>query len=341
MATSTEPRPAVSRDELRDLGFGAVVARESRQRLLNRDGSFNVRRTGLPFASSLSLYHYLLTVTWPRFLAIIVTGYLGVNAVFAALYYACGPEALAGVPVPLGAGRLTQSFFFSVETLATIGYGHVSPRSMPAHLVMTVESLVGLLGFAVAAGFVFAKVSRPTAAIVFSRQSVIAPYGDLTAFMFRIVNGRNNQLVELEAKVLLSRRKGDSAGAREFHQLELERDRVSFFPLSWTIVHPITTASPLFGVSDEELRDSDAEFLILLTGTDETFSQTVHARSSYVAGEVVHGARFTNIIEAADSDGILKVDVSRVHAIDRVSLDRGSLDRGSLDRGSLDRVSRS
>lgn len=324
MAISTEPRPAVSRDELQDLGFGTVVARESRQRLLNRDGSFNVRRTGLSFASSLSLYHYLLTVTWPRFLAIIVTGYLGVNALFAALYYACGPEALAGTRVPANSGRLVQSFFFSVETLATIGYGHVSPLSLPAHLVMTVESLVGLLGFAVAAGFVFAKVSRPTAAIVFSRQSVIAPYGDLTAFMFRIVNGRTNQLVELGAKVLLSRRKGDSAGSREFHQLDLERDRVAFFPLSWTIVHPITPASPLFGVSDEELRESDAEFLILLTGTDETFSQTVHARSSYVADEIVHGARFTNILRHADSDGVLTVDISRVHAIDRVSLDRGS-----------------
>lgn len=322
MATSTEPRPSIGRDELRDLGFGAVVARESRQRLLNPDGSFNVRRTGLTFGRSLSLYHYLLTVTWPRFLAIIVTGYLGVNALFATLYYACGPGALAGTPVPAAAGRLVQSFFFSVETLATIGYGHVSPRSMPAHLVMTVESLVGLLGFSLAAGFVFAKVSRPTAAIIFSRQAIIAPYRGVTAFMFRIVNGRTNQLVELEAKVLLTLRKGDADGAREFHQLDLERHRVSFFPLSWTIVHPITSESPLFGVSDAALRDADAEFLILLTGTDETFSQTVHARSSYVAAEVVHGARFTDILRHDAPDGTLSVDVSRVHAIDRVSLEK-------------------
>ena len=323
MATSAEPRPALSRDELRDLGFGSVVARESRQRLLNRDGSFNVSRTGLPLASSLSLYHYLLTVTWTRFLAIIVTGYLAVNALFAALYYACGPDALAGHGVPANTGRLAQSFFFSVETLATIGYGHVSPRSLPAHLVMTVESLVGLLGFAVAAGFVFAKVSRPTADIVFCHQAFVAPYRGMTALMFRIVNARRNQLVELEAKVLLTRRKGDAAGAREFHQLELERTRVTFFPLSWTIVHPITSDSPLFGVSDAELREADAEFLILLSGIDETFSQTVHARSSYVAAEVVHGARFRDMFQHEARDGVLKVDVSRVHAMDRVPLDQG------------------
>lgn len=322
MATSTDPRSAPGHDEPRDLGFGAVVARESRQRLLNPDGSFNVRRRGLRFGRSSSLYHYLLTVTWPRFLALIITGYLGVNTLFAALYYACGPDALAGTAVPAANGRLVQAFFFSVETLATIGYGHVSPKSLPAHLVMTVESLVGLLGFSLAAGFVFAKVSRPTAAIIFSRQAIIAPYRGITAFMFRIVNGRSNQLVELEAKVLFARRKGELAGAREFHELDLERHRVTFFPLSWTIVHPITSTSPLFGVSDAELRAADAEFLILLTGTDETFSQTVHARSSYVADEVVHGARFTDILRHGGADGTLSVDVSLVHAIDRVPLER-------------------
>src|SRR5581483_2590983 len=164
-------------------------------------------------------------------------------------------------------GGFWRAFFFSVETLATIGYGEVSPNGMPAHFVMTVESLVGLLGFALGTGILFARFSRPTAAVVFSSKAVVAPYRGMTAFMFRITNARTNQLVELEAKVLFSYLDGSS---RKYHQLDLERTKVVFFPLSWTIVHPINEKSPMFGMTHEEFVAREAEFMILLTGIDET-----------------------------------------------------------------------
>jgi len=296
-----------------DLGFGALVARETKKRLLNRDGTFNVRREGLSFWDSLSLYHFLLGVSWPRFVALVVAAFLLLNTGFALVYVACGPGALEGGA--MARDSFAQAFFFSVETLATIGYGNIAPASLPAHVVVTLESLVGLLAFSVAAGLAFARFSRPTAAIIFSDRAVVAPHRTSTAFMFRIVNGRSNQLLEMSAQVTLTRRGPDGPG-REFHQLELERRRVAFFPLSWTIVHAIDQASPLYGVTAQALRASEAEFLILLRGTDETFAQAVYARSSYKAEEVTFGARFKNIFKPPSDEGDVSIDVGRLSEVE-------------------------
>jgi inward rectifier potassium channel len=178
---------------------------------------------------------------------------------------------------------------------------------------MTAESLVGLLGFALGTGILFARFSRPTAAVVFSSRAVVAPYRGITAFMFRITNARTNQLVELEAKVLLSYIDGS---ARKYFQLTLERTRVVFFPLSWTIVHPIDEKSPMWGMSHEELTAREAEFMILLTGVDETFSQMVHARSSYKPEELHFGHRFKNIYNPIDERGSVSIDVRRLSEIE-------------------------
>lgn len=312
--TATGPQDDVNAD----LGFGSVVARESRRRFLNRDGTFNVRRVGLRFWESLSLYHSLLVMTWPKFLGYVVTGYLAANAVFAEIYLLLGDGALNGTHATSTGGRFAEAFFFSVHTLATIGYGTISPHSMLANIVVTIETLVGLLGVAVIAGISFARFSRPMADIAFSEKAVIAPYRGGRAFMFRIVNRRRNQLVDVEAKVLLSRRKreGASSSDREFLQLELERERVAFFPLSWTVVHPINERSPLRSWNSDDCGDCDAEFLILLNGFDETFSQTVHTRSSYKSEEIVWGARFRSMFVPMGEDGVISVDVRKLDEIE-------------------------
>jgi inward rectifier potassium channel len=304
----TSPR-LDDREEPKDLGFGTVVGGANEKRLLNRDGSFNPRREGLPFLSSLSLYHFFLTLSWPRFFAVIVGCYLGANALFALAYVACGANALVATTPTAVANAFGRAFFFSVETLATIGYGNIAPAGIAAHLVMTAESLVGLLFFAIATGILFARFSRPTAALVFSNRSVVAPYRGLTAFMFRVTNARSNQLVELEAKVLFSRIEGSS---RRYDELLLERSRVTFFPLSWTVVHPVDDSSPLYGVTHADLVTNDAEFMILISATDETFSQIVHARSSYKPDEIVFGHRFVNIYNPMNDRGIVSIDVRKL-----------------------------
>jgi len=312
--------PTNSEDPGRDLGFGSVVAHESRRRLLNQDGSFNVVREGLSPLTSLSLYHTLLTTTWPRFLGLTAVSYLLANALFALGYMACGPDALGGLRSDTPQGRFVEEFFFSIQTFATIGYGVVYPRSLAANLLVTVESLVGLLGFALATGLLFARFARPTARILFSRRALIAPYRGITAFEFRIANARSNQLIDVAARVQLSRLRAD--GRRDFIPLSLERSQVVFFPLAWTIVHPIDETSPLWGITERELLAQDAEFLILMTGTDETFAQVVHTRSSYKADEVVWGARFANLFKPPTPDGVLSIDIGKLHDYERVGLGR-------------------
>jgi inward rectifier potassium channel len=303
--------------DMRDLGFGSVVARESRQRLLNRDGSFNVMRAGLGFLASLSPYHALMTMSWRRFFGLTALFYFGANLFFAVAYMLCGPGALSVPPNSGVENRFLQAFFFSIHTLATIGYGTISPIGIAANIIVSIESFIGLFGLALCTSLLFARFSRPTAKILFSDRAVIAPYRDITAFEFRIANARRNQIVELEAKALFARfEEVDGRPLRRFHQLKLERDRVVFFPLSWTIVHPIDETSPFYGMSAEDLRKRGGEILVLLTGFDETFSQTVNARSSYLLEEVVWNARFADIFNRPTDDGLLTIDVRKLHSIE-------------------------
>jgi inward rectifier potassium channel len=323
-STSFEPSPLAPRRSPeeqardRDLGFGSVVSRESRQRLLNRDGSFNVVRSGLSFLESFAPYHLLLSISWYGFFGIVTASYVAINLVFAFAYLACGSDALVGSGVGMMGGRFGQAFFFSVETFATIGYGQIAPNGVPANIMVTIEALVGLMYQALATGLLFARFTRPKAAVLFSDRAVIAPYADGQALMFRIVNRRRNEIIQLEAQVLFSAMEADGRGGavRRYSALALERNKVTFFPLSWTIVHPIDGASPLTGRTREELARAEAEILVLLTGVDEALEQTVHARSSYRPDEIVWNARFRSMFLTAGAGDRVSVDISRVHEIE-------------------------
>ena len=310
------PPPSV--DEPKDLGFGSVVGGARQRRLLNRDGSFTARRLGNGVLSYVNGYHALLTTSWPRFLGIVTTAYAAFNALFAVAYELCGPGALRGLTELEMGGHFLRAFFFSVETFATIGFGAVYPVGPAANWLVTVESLIGLLFVALLTGLVFARFARPTAAVKFTDVAVVAPYQGKTGFMFRIANARSNQLMELEATVLYSRLDGQG---RRYDQLKLERTKVVFFPLSWTIVHPIDEKSPLWNKTHAELVENDAEFDILMSGIDETFSQQVHARSSYKANEIVFGAKFTNIYNPVAKDGTISIDLARLSEIEDAPLD--------------------
>ncbi len=249
------PELTTQQQEERDLGFGSVVGQANEKRLLNRDGTFNPRREGMGFLHSLSAYHFLLTISWRQFIMVVTAGYLAANLVFAMAYMAAGPDAIIGQDASKFGGEFGRAFFFSVETLGTIGYGNIQPNGVLPNVIVTIESLTGLSILALGTGILFARFSRPTAQIVFSDRAVIAPYRNITGLMFRLTNGRANQLIELEAKVLFTRMEGDS---RRYDQLELERKRLVFFPLSWTIVHPIDEKSTLYGMTREDLVEKDA-----------------------------------------------------------------------------------
>lgn len=324
--TAFEPSPLAPRrspeDQARDrdLGFGAVVSRESRRRLLNRDGSFNVVRSGLGFLDSFAPYHLLLTISWAGFLGAVSVIYLALNFVFAIAYLACGPNALVGSGAAMLGGRFAQAFFFSIQTFATIGYGQIAPNGLAANIVVTGEALVGVMYQALATGLLFARFTRPTAALLFSDRAVVGPYNDGQGLMFRIVNRRRNEIIQLEAQVLFSAMEPDTRGGtvRRYLPLALERNKVTFFPLSWTIVHPIDAASPLNGRTPEDLERTQAEILVLLSGIDEALEQTVHARSSYRADEIVWNARFQSMFVEAKAPDRVSVDISRLHEIELI-----------------------
>ncbi len=289
--------------------------------MINRDGSFNVDRRGLPLFKSLSMYHTLITTSWTNFNLLLVGSFIAVNGVFTVIYLSIGFEHLLGASGVGFFDRCAETFFFSSQTFTTVGYGRISPVGFWTNSVATFESMAGWLYFAMAAGLFYGRISRPHARIIFSRNAVIAPYRGGIAFEFRIANERSNQLIEVEAQVLVSRREHNNGQAkRRFYPLSLERTQVTFFPLTWTIVHPIDEESPLYGVTQGSLAESDTEFLILLKAFDDTFSQTVHARSSYKHHEVVVGAQFRTIYRM-DPQGKTVVDLHKIHDIELAALE--------------------
>jgi inward rectifier potassium channel len=300
----------------RDLGFGSVVTGQSGTRFLNRDGTFNVHRDGLSFLTSLNPYHTLLTMSWSKFLLFMLSLYFLSNVVFGSLYAAFGEAGLVDTTGSM-AGLFLRGFFFSVQTFATIGYGTIHPIGFGPNMLVTIESYYSLIANALITGLVFARFARPTSKIVFSDIAIIAPYQDIRAFMFRTVNGRNNQLLEVKAQVMYSRFATENGRRlRKFDILALERRSVTFFPLSWTIVHPIDEGSPLWGCSDETLRTSDAEFLILITATDETFATVVHQRSSYKISEVLFNYKFVSIYNNKPGESV-SIDVRRLSQVEK------------------------
>ena len=286
------------------------------RRAINHDGSFNVLRKGLRLRD-VNPYLKLIDTTWPRFLLFVFLAFLALNVAFAGLYLALGLEHLRGAEPEMSA--FENAFFFSVHTFTTVGYGNIYPTGGWANLASAVEAATGLMVFALFTGLLYGRFSRPSARILFSDQALIAPYQDGTSLQFRITNARSNVLMNLEARVLLMTvDTNDGQLKRQFIDLPLERRTVYFFPLTWTIVHPIDSASPLYGKTAEDLSRLAAEILILIQGFDDTFSQMVHAQYSYRHDEIVWGAKFEPAF-SVDAKGELVLEVDQVSKLRRVS----------------------
>jgi inward rectifier potassium channel len=298
-----------------DLGLGL---RSGPGRGVNKDGTFNVRRVGLPLFRSYEFYHHLITMGGFRFLALLFLGFLVTNVLFAAVYLGLGMEHFVRAGGDARLDRMLDAFFFSAQTLTTVGYGHISPGSHLVSAVAAFESLLGLLSFALATGLLYGRFSRPHARIRFSQQGLVAPFQGGTGFMFRFVNLRSNQLIEVEATVVLSLLDAEGS-TRRFITLPLERKRINLFPTSWTVVHPIDEASPLFGFTAEDLSQAQAEFIVLIKAFDDTFSQSIYQRTSYTAAEVAWGVRFKPMATSG-TDGRMAMDVSLVDATEAAAI---------------------
>ncbi|MEM9361120.1 MAG: ion channel [Bacteroidota bacterium] len=286
-------------------------------RALNKDGSFNVKKINVPFFERLNFFHSLITMSWSRFFVLILLAYFAINIVFAFFYMLIGVDNLTGIRANTDFDKFMEGFFFSAQTITTLGYGRVAPMGYPANIVAAVESMLGLLGFALATGLLYGRFSRPSAKIRYSEQAVIAPYGEINGFMFRIVNPQKNQLLELEVQVNLAMQRQNSE-LRDFHSLELERDKVAFMPYMWTIVHPITESSPLLGLTEKDVLEKDAEFIISMKAFDDSSSQTVYSRSSYKASEIKWSQKFVYVVKRENMG--ITIDVGRINETEKANL---------------------
>ncbi len=286
------------------------MARRPRTTITQFGAGREVVSIGLQRAIFGDAYHLLLTMPWRRFFAAVFVGYVLINAVFAAGYYALG-DAIENAR----SGDYLDCFFFSVQTLATIGYGKMAPRTVGANALVSVEALLGMVGLAVTTGLVFARFSRPTARVLFSKVAVISGFDGVQSLMFRMANARGKQIVEARLKLTLVRTEASAEGTevRRVHDLALLRSEHGAFALSWTAIHPIDERSPLFGRSPAELRDSLSDFIVSLSGTDEGLAQPVHARYAYRPEDLRWGQRFADILRPGPERAV--IDYTRFHDI--------------------------
>ncbi|MBK6445070.1 MAG: Inward rectifier potassium channel Irk [Bacteroidetes bacterium] len=314
-------RKIIKQDEFRELGFGNKVV-ESNQRLMNKDGSSNVRRKGLPFFQSVSIYQTLITMPWWKFNLLVFTFYITVNILFALVYYFVDPDHLNGMVYNSEFEKFAEVFFFSAQSLTTVGYGRLNPSGYFDSTLASIESLIGLLGFALATGLLYGRFSRPLARILFSKNMVVAPYKGITALMFRVANRTKSELVDIQASVILSYViQENGKPIRKFSNLKLELTKVNLLSTSWTIVHPIDEESPLYNWKEADFKKNDLEVLALLQAYEETFSQTVHTRTSYTNEELQYGAKFESVMEAGPN-GSITIALDKIDKFVRVDLEQ-------------------
>lgn len=279
--------------------------------ILKRNGRLNIVGMGAWYSYWRDPYHLLLTISWHWFLALIALGYFVANSLFALAYLAGGNCIANAQP-----GNFLDAFFFSVQTMASIGYGAMYPLTVYANAMVAIEALTGLMGLAMGSGLMFARFSRSTARVLFSRVAVIAPLDGVPTLMLRTANQRRNQILEAQLRVRLTRDELTAEGhfMRRVHDLKLVRSQNPLFSLSWTAMHPIDEHSPLYGVTAETLAAAEATIIVTLSGIDETVSQTLHARHIYAAHEILWNMRFADILMLMP-DGHRHIDYTRFHDV--------------------------
>jgi len=276
-----------------DTGFG-TNASDYGGRFVNRDGSFNLRKEGMPVWDRFSVFHSMLNLPSWKFIVLIVSFFLAINLLYTAIYLLIGTEGFTGMIATTHWQKFKEIYFFSTETFTTVGYGRVNPVGDGANFVASIEAMSGFLSFAVATGLIYGRFSKPKAFIAFSDHALVAPYQDKTALMFRFVSYKDNHyLTNVEIKVNVGLQvEENSKLVYKFFDLHLERSRVDSLPMNWTVVHPIDENSPLTGFSHEDMKSSDVELYVLVRGFDDVYSAVVLQRTSYTFDEIIFNRKF-------------------------------------------------
>jgi inward rectifier potassium channel len=301
-------------------GFG-TNSNSTGGRFLNKDGRPNVIKKGVGLLNRYSWYHTMLGMKAGKFLLLIFVIYITINFFFAGIYYMIGTDHLTIEKSASPLRKFSEVFFFSAQTFTTVGYGRIAPVGFAASAVSTFEAFLGLLSFAIATGLFYGRFSRPQAFVKFSNNVLIAPYKDGAALMFRLSPYKNNALSEVEVKLTLSITNEENGKLFDkFFELELEYPKVNGLPLSWTIVHPIDDKSPFYGLTKEDIANTDMEILVFIKAFDEVFSNNVVTRTSYVSSEIVWGAKFKMMYRPSGDKNKTILDVSKLNDYEEMPL---------------------
>jgi inward rectifier potassium channel len=317
MARSKKMRTLKSED---NTGFG-TLSTNTGGRFFNKDGKPNTIKRGVGLLERYSWYHTLLGMKASKFLLLLLCIYIFINIVFAGIYYAIGIEHLAGVNSGSSFKNFTEVFFFSAQTFTTVGYGRISPTGFMASAVSTFEAFLGLLSFAIATGLFYGRFARPQIFLKFSENALIAPHKDGIALMFRMSPYKNNNLAEAEVQLTLAISTEENGKiVDKFYGLEMQISKINVLALSWTIVHPITDKSPLWGFTKEDFANTDLELLVFVKAFDEVFSNNVIGRTSYTASQIVYGAKFSLMYHPSADKTKTILDLEKLNDFDSVPL---------------------
>lgn len=306
---------------INNTGFGTNANAEG-GRLINKDGTVNLRKTGLSYLERLSIYHVLLRLPRLQFLLLVFAFYTSTNVFFAFIYVLIGTEHLAGTEITNSLlYQFQQAFFFSSQTLTTVGYGHISPSGLLANIIASLESFMGIMSFALVTGLFFARFSRPKAYLRFSDSIIIAPFKGGTALMFRVASQKNNHLTDAEAQVTAAFHiMEEGKMVTKFFQLPLEISRINSLAISWTLVHPIDESSPFWGLKEEDLKQIKVEVMPGIKAFDDHYSNTVQQRTSYTSQDLVYGARFLPVFQRSEDGSHTLLELDKLNDYERVAL---------------------
>ena len=297
-------------NSLKNTGFSSIPENEG-SRLINKNGQVNLKRTGLAFSQRFNLFHWLINMSWIQFFGFLLMGYILVNIGFGLLYVIFGIDGLSGSHSEKFWNQFLDAYYFSSQTLTTLGYGAISPVGKAHNLIASLESFLGLLSFATSTGLLYGRFSRPKAKLLFTNSALVSPYKeDGRGLMIRLVNRNDDQLINVNASLMLSWL-DDNNGKKErrFKKLELEFAHIDMLVSSWTIVHPITDSSPINDWNVEMLKELNVEFFLQIDAYDQTYSQQIHTRASYKSDEIIWGAKFRKVLGVNHKgESILKLD---------------------------------
>jgi inward rectifier potassium channel len=296
-----------------DTGFG-TNASDYGGRFVNRDGTFNLRKEGMPFWERFSVFHSMLNLPRWKFIAMILGFYLVINLLFTFVYLLIGTSGFTGMIATTHWQKIKEVYFFSTETFTTVGYGRVNPVGDGVNFIASIEAMTGFLSFAVATGLIYGRFSKPKSFLVFSDHALIAPYQDKTALMFRFVSYKDNHvLTNVEIKVNIGMQvEENSKLIFKFFDLHLERSRVDSLPMNWTVVHPIDDDSPLTGFTFDDMKAADVELYVLVRGFDDVYSNVVLQRTSYTYEEIKFNKKFVPMYRESN-DG--KTTILELHKL--------------------------